>query len=139
LGVRRIALLLTAAIGTAALLAIFYPSMMVNAADVAMRVEGENFEVKPSGTKVVTDSTFYSPPNAQALKFTNDTEIAYETVSFTSKGDVVLVARGGRSGGSPTLKVNVDDGEFSAAQAITNNGAPVAYTYDLDVPAGPTP
>jgi hypothetical protein len=35
---KRIALLLTAAIGTAAFLAFFYTSMMVNAADVATRV-----------------------------------------------------------------------------------------------------
>jgi hypothetical protein len=92
---RRIALLLTAAIGTVALLAFFYPSIMVNAADVATRVEGEDFNVQPTGTKVVTDPTFYSPPDSQALKFTNNTAIAEETVTFGSQGDVVLWARGG--------------------------------------------
>jgi hypothetical protein len=91
---RRIALLLAVAIGTAALLAFFYPSLKVNAADVATRVEGEDFDVKPTGTKVVTDTSFYSPPNSQALKFTNDTAIAEETVTFGSEGDVVLWARG---------------------------------------------
>jgi hypothetical protein len=94
-GMRRIALLLTAAIGTAALLAFFYPGIMVNAADVATRVEGEDFNVQPTGTKVVTDATFYSPPNNQALKFTNDTAIAEESVTFASQGGVVLWARGG--------------------------------------------
>ena len=133
---RRIALLLTAAIGTATLLAFFYPSMMVNAADVATRVEGENFDIKPSGTQVVTDTTFYSPPNGQALKFTNNRAIATETVNFAHQGDVVLVARGGQSGGSSTLSVNVDGGVFSPAQAISNGKATVAYTYDLNVPAG---
>jgi len=133
---RRITLLLTAAIGAAALLALFYPSMMANAADVATRVEGENFDVKPTGTTVVTNTTLYSPPNGQALKFTNNTAIAKETVNFASQGDVVLMARGGQSGGSPTLSVNVDGGAFSAAQPITNSGAPVAYTYDLNVSAG---
>ena len=87
---RRIALLLTAAIGTAALLAFFYPGIMVNAADVATRVEGEDFNVQPTGTKVVTDATFYSPPNNH-----NDTAIAEESVTFASQGGVVLWARGG--------------------------------------------
>jgi len=34
------------------------------------------------------------------------------------------------------LSVNVADGVFSPAQSISNNGAPVAYMYDLNVPAG---
>ena len=57
-------------------------------------------------------------------------------MNFGSRGDIVLVARGGRSGGSSTLSVSVDGGAFSAAQAISNNGDPVAYTYDLNVPSG---
>src|SRR5918994_5575661 len=111
---RRITLLLTAAIGTVALLAFFYPSMMVNAADVATRVEGENVDVKPTGTTVVTNTTLYSPPNGQALKFTNNTAIAKEKVNFASQGDVVLWARAGQSGGSPKLRVSVN-GTFTAA------------------------
>src|SRR5215208_354342 len=134
---RRIALLLTAVIGTAVLLAFFYPGMMVNAADVATRVEGEAFDVKPTGTTVVTNTTLYSPPNGQALKFTNNTATAIKrAVTFNSQGDVVLMARGGQSGGSPTLSVNVDGGAFSVAQPIRNSGAPVAYTYNLNVPTG---
>jgi len=134
---RRIALLFTAAIGTVALLAFFYPSMKVNAADVATRLEGENFDEKPIGTSVVTNTTLYSPPNGQALKFANNTATAIErVVNFGSQGDVVLWARGGQSGGSPTLSVNVDGGAFSASQRITNSGAPVAYTYVLNVAAG---
>src|SRR5215207_7306835 len=133
----RTALLLTAAIGSAVLLAFFYPVMMVNAADVATRVEGENFDEKPTGTTVVTNTTLYSPPSGQALKFANNTAIAIErVVNFGSQGDVVLMARGGQSGGSPTLSVSVDGGAFSAAQSITNSGAPVSYTYDLNVSAG---
>src|SRR5215213_2247705 len=134
---RRIALLLTAAIATVALLAFFYPSMMVNAADVATRVEGENFDEKPTGTSVVTNTTLYAPPNGQALKYSNNTATAIErAVIFGSQGDVVLWARGGQSGGSPTLSVNVDGGAFSASQSITNSGDPSAYTYDLNVAAG---
>jgi hypothetical protein len=137
LGMRGITLLLTAAIGTVALLAFFYLSIMVNAADeAATPVEGEDFDVKPTGTKVVTDSALYSPPNGQALKFVNNTAIAREKVNFVNEAEVVLGARGGQSGSSPTLRVKVDSGEFSPAQAIINEGAPVAYTYDLNIPAG---
>jgi hypothetical protein len=32
------------------------------AEDVATRVEGENFDVKPTGTSVVTNTTLYAPP-----------------------------------------------------------------------------
>jgi hypothetical protein len=110
---------------------------MVNAADVATRTEGEAFDVKPTGTSVVTNTTLYSPPNGQALKFTNNTATAIKrAVTFNSQGDVVLMARGGQSGGSPTLSVNVDGGAFSAAQPIRNSGAPMAYTYHLNVPTG---
>ena len=41
------------------------------AADVAPLVEGENFDVPPSGTDVVNDTTLYS--NGEALKFIDDT------------------------------------------------------------------
>jgi hypothetical protein len=106
------------------------------AADVATRVEGEDFGVQPSGTKVVTDTTYYSPPNYQALKFTNDTAIAEETVTFDSEGDVVLWVRGGQPNGSPTLRVKVDNGEFSPYQTIINNKTPIAYTFHLNVSPG---
>lgn len=104
------------------------------AADVAPPVEGENFSVPSSGTDVVNDTTLYS--NGQALKFISNTATATARVNFSSRGDIVLVARGGRSGGSSTLSVSVDGGGFSTAQAISNNGDPVAYTYDLNVPSG---
>ena len=107
------------------------------AEDVATRVEGENFDRPPTGTSVVTNTTLYAPPNGQALKFTNDTATAIKReVTFNSQGDVMLWARGGQSGGSPTLSVNVDGGAFSTAQPIRNSGAPVAYTYNLNVPTG---
>jgi hypothetical protein len=125
---RRIALLLTAAIGTAALLAIFYPSMMINAADVAPRVEGENFATRPAGTTVVTNTTLYS--NNQALKFTQPVTASH-TLNCSAVCDVQLMARGGQSGGSPTLKVN-----GAPAQAITNSASVQPYIFDVNLPAG---
>jgi parallel beta-helix repeat protein len=107
------------------------------AIDEPTRVEGEDFDVQPTGTKVVRDSTYYSPPNYEALKFTNDAAIAEEPVTFGSDGDVVLWVRGGQPNGSPTLRVKVDNGAFSPYQTITNNKTPVAYTFNLNVSAGP--
>jgi hypothetical protein len=49
---------------------------------------------------------------------------------------VVLMARASQSGGSPKLRVSVN-GTFTApAQAITNSGAPRAYTFDVNAPSG---
>ena len=61
------------------------------AADVAQTVEGENFDVKPTGTSIVSNATLYS--GGKALKFSNNTAIAKKSVDFTSSGDVVLWAR----------------------------------------------
>ncbi len=126
---RRVALLLTAAMGTA----FFCTIMVVHAADVATPVEAETFDVKPKGTKVVSGTTY---SGGQALKFSNSTAIAKEGVTFSSEGDVVLMARAGQKGGSPKLRVSIN-GTFTApAQAITNSGAPQPYTFDVNAPSG---
>ncbi len=92
----------------------------VEAADVTMPVEAETFDVIPTGTSVVSDTTLYS--EGQALKFSNNKAIAKENMSFESSADVVLMARAGQKGGSPKLRVSVN-GTFPApAQAITNSG-----------------
>jgi hypothetical protein len=98
------------------------------AVDEATRVEGENFTSKPAGTTIVTDTTLYS--NDQALKFTQPATASH-TVDCSAVCDVQLTARGGQSGGSPTLKVN-----GAPAQAITNSGAVQPYTFDVNLPAG---
>ena len=112
------------------------PIKVVYATDVAP-VEAENFDNKPTGTSVVTNTTLYQ--NGQALRFNNNTAIAWEDVDFTSSTsshDVVLVARASQSGGSPKLRVGVN-GTFTApAQAITNKGAPQPYTFDVNAPLG---
>jgi hypothetical protein len=101
------------------------------AADVAQTVEAENFDVRPTGTNIVS-GTMYS--GGKALRFFNNTVHAKELVDFTSSGDVVLMARAGQSGGSPKLRVSVN-GTFTApAQAITNSGALRAYTFDVNAP-----
>ena len=117
----------------APLLALFAFVATAEAADIAPPVEGEAMDVRPTGTSVVNGTTY---SNGQALKFTNSTAIAKETVNFASSGDVVLMARAGQNGGSPKLRVSVN-GTFTApAQAITNSGAPQPYTFDVDAPSG---
>jgi glucose/arabinose dehydrogenase len=118
--------LLAALAAVVVVLGVLGPIKVVHAADVA--VEGENFANKPAGTVVVNDTTLYS--GGQALKFTSDVS-ASTNVNCTAVCDVELMARGGQSGGSPTFSVN-----GAPAQAITNSGAPVAYTFDVNLPAG---
>src|SRR5215217_3966569 len=122
----RITLLLTAAIGTAALLASFYPSMMVNAADVAPLVEGENFTNRPAGTNVITGAGY---SGGAALKFTANVTASH-TVNCSATCDVILMASGGQSGGQATFSVN-----GSPLQALTSTTT-TAYTFDVNLPAG---
>jgi hypothetical protein len=98
------------------------------AADVAPAVEGEDFDDQSSGTSLVSGSMY---SGGQALKFSGPVT-ATEQVSFSSSGDVILLASSKQTGGSPTLSVN-----GSTPQQITNSGAPVAYTFDVNLPAGP--
>jgi hypothetical protein len=118
-------------------LGVLGPLKVGHAADeAATPVEAETFEVQPTGTSVVTNTTLYAPPDGKALKFSNNTAIAETPVTFTSSGDVVLMARAGQSGGSPKLRVSVN-GTFTApAQAITNSGAPQPYTFHVNAPTG---
>jgi hypothetical protein len=123
-------------VGALVTVVVLYPFRVVDAAaaDAAMPVEAETFDVRPTGTSIVTDATLYS--NGQALQFSNSTATAKEQVDFTSSGNVVLMARASQKGGSPKLKVSVN-GTFSApAQAITNSGAPQPYTFDVNAPSG---
>ncbi|MDQ3704215.1 MAG: hypothetical protein M3437_03150 [Chloroflexota bacterium] len=123
-------------VGALVAVVVLYPIRVVDAADVATAtpVEAETFDVRPTGTSVVTDATLYS--NGQALRFSNSTAIAKEQVNFASSGDVVLMARAGQKGGSPKLRVSVN-GTFTApAEAITNSGAPQPYTFDVNAPSG---
>jgi len=107
------------------------PIKVVHAADVT--VEGENFANKPTGTTVVNDMLF---SGGQALKFTADVTASHtDTVNFNCSTvcDVVLMARAGQSGGTPSFSVN-----GSTPQAITtsNQVAPEPYTFDVNLPAG---
>lgn len=123
---RRIALLVTVAIGAVALLVFFYPSMKVDAADVATRVEGESFTKKPVGANVISGAGY---SGGAALKFTQN-YMASHTVNCSATCDVVLMASGGQTGGQPTFSVN-----GSPAQALTSTSV-TAYTFDVNLPAG---
>jgi hypothetical protein len=98
------------------------------AADVAPAVEGENFDDQTPGTSIVSGSMY---SGGQALKFSSPLTATAE-VTFSSPGDVTLLASSKQTGGPPTLSVN-----GSRPQEIRNTGRPVAYTFDVNLPAGP--
>jgi hypothetical protein len=125
---------LVAALVALVAVGVLYPIRVADAADAATRVEAETFVRPTTGTSIVSNTTLYS--GGKALKFSNNTAIAKKSVDFTSSGDVVLWARATQSGGSPKLRVSVN-GTFTApAKAITNSGAPKAYTFDVNAPSG---
>src|SRR5829696_3630173 len=70
---------LVAALVALVAVGMLYPIKVADAADVAARVEGENFEDKPTGTSVVTNTTLYS--GGKALRFSNNTAHAKEPVT----------------------------------------------------------
>jgi hypothetical protein len=121
---------LLAVLAAVVVLGVLGPLKVVHGADVA--VEGENFDRQPTGNRVVTDTIYH---NGQALEFT-DMVRATETVPLSSESDVVLWARASQRGGSPKLRVSVNGTFTGPAQAITNSGAPVPYTFDVNAPSG---
>src|SRR5215204_403379 len=119
---------LLAVLAAVVVVGVLGPIKVVHAADVA--VEGENFANKPpTGTTVVNDTLF---SGGQALKFTADGTVG-DTVYCSAACDVILMARAGQSGGTPSFSVN-----GSTPQAITtaNQVAPEPYTFDVNLPAG---
>jgi expansin (peptidoglycan-binding protein) len=99
----------------------------VEAADVATRVEGEQFATKPAGYSTVSGAGY---SGGAALKFTQN-NTASHTITCSATCDVVLMASGGQSGGQPTLRVN----GLLPAQALTSTSVR-AYTFDVNLPAG---
>jgi hypothetical protein len=121
-------LCLLAALAAAAVVGVLGPIKVVYAADVAL-LEGESFVNKPTtGTTVVNDALF---SGGKALKFTADGTVS-DTVTCSAACDVVLMARAGHNGGTPSFSVN-----HSAPQAITtsNQVAPEPYKF-MTLPAG---
>ena len=114
-------------------LGVLGPIKVVHAADVASPpVEGENFATQPAGTLVVTDSTRGYSGN-RALKFTAAVAASH-TVTCSQVCDVLLRARGGQSGGSPTFSVTA--GNVTAPPQAITSSALADYTFDVNIPAG---
>jgi hypothetical protein len=105
------------------------------ASDVAP-VQGELMNSQLTGTSVVNDPMYQ---NGKALKFSSIGATATHPVTFGADSglhDVVLLARAGQSGGSPTLTVSVN-GTPKSTQDIINSGAPEPYTFVVNAPSGP--
>jgi hypothetical protein len=118
---------LLAALAAVTVVGVLGPIKVVYAADTSP-VEGENFANKPPDATIANDTLF---SGGKALKFTAD-GTASHTVDCSTVCDVVLMARAGHSGGTPSISVN-----GSTPQAITtsNQAAPEPYTFDLKLPA----
>src|SRR5215217_227909 len=124
---------LFAAFAAVVVLGVLGPIKVVHAADVASPpVEGENFATQPAGTLVVTDSTRGYSGN-RALKFTAAVAASH-TVTCSQVCDVLLRARGGQSGGSPTFSVTA--GNVTAPPQAITSSALADYTFDVNIPAG---
>src|SRR5215212_11002986 len=121
-------LCLLVALAAGVVVGVLGPIKVVHAADTSL-VEGESFATKPAGATIVSDTLF---SGGKALKFTAD-GTASDTVTCSTGCDVVLMARAGQSGGTPSFSVN-----GSTPQAITtsNQVAPEPYTFDVNLPAG---
>jgi hypothetical protein len=131
---RRIALLLTAAIGTAALLAFFYASMMVNAADVATPVEGESF-VRANANHTVVSDPMYS--GGHALKIADTTGVSYaDNVNLNQSAGITVQARGGSSGGWPSLQLVVDGSNVGSPVEINSAASPATFNIDANISSG---
>jgi hypothetical protein len=120
-------LCLLAALAAGVVVGVLGPIKVVHAADTSL-VEGESFATKPAGATIVNDTLF---SGGKALKFTAD-GTASHTVTCSTACNVVLMARAGHSGGTPSFSVN-----GSTPQAITtsNQVAPEPYTF-MNLPAG---
>jgi acid phosphatase type 7 len=120
-------LCLLAALAAGVVVGVLGPIKVVHAADTSL-VEGESFATKPAGATIVSDTLF---SGGKALKFTAD-GTASDTVTCSTGCDVVLMARAGHSGGTPSFSVN-----GSTPQPITtsNQVAPEPYKF-MNLPAG---
>src|SRR5215204_1671830 len=130
---RRIALLLTVAIGTAALLAFFYPRMIVIAADT-MPVEGESFVLANANHTVVSDPMY---SGGQALKIADTTGVSYaDNVNLSHSANITVRARGGSSGGWPSLQLVVDGSNVGSPVEINSSASPATFNIDANISSG---
>src|SRR5215204_2451043 len=79
-------------------------------------VEGESF-THPPGTEVVTGNQY---SGGKALKITSGQALPTKRVTITETSNVLVRARAGQSGGSPTLTIRVD-GSNKGTRRITSS------------------
>src|SRR5215208_909881 len=98
-------------------------------------VQGELMNSQLTGTSVVNDPMYQE---GKALKFSGIGATATHPVTFGADSglhEVVLLARAGQSGGSPTLTVSVN-GTPTTPKDITNSGVPEPYKFVVNAPSG---
>jgi hypothetical protein len=82
----------------------------------AAPVEGESF-TKPPGTQVVLGDQY---SGGKALKITNSKAVPTKRVTITETSNMLVRARAGQTGGSPTLTIRVD-GQNAGTRRITSS------------------
>jgi hypothetical protein len=93
---------------------------LISSANAAERgaapVEGESF-TKPPGTQVVLGDQY---SGGKALKISSSKAVPTKRVTITETSNVLVRARAGQKGGSPTLTIRVD-GANAGTRRITSN------------------
>jgi probable HAF family extracellular repeat protein len=102
--------------------------------DAADAVEGESFTLANASHTVVSDAMY---SDGKALKIAENTGTSTKSdVTFSKTGAVVVYARGGSSGGWPSLQMFVDGLPAGAPKEISSTSVK-AYRFDLNISAGP--
>src|SRR5215211_3383229 len=108
--------LLVGMIGALVMLAVGVIFSAYAAGQGAAPVEGESF-THPPGTEVVTGNQY---SGGKALKITSGQALPTKRVTITETSNVLVRARAGQKGGSPTLTIRVD-GSNAGMRKITSN------------------
>src|ERR671910_478320 len=108
--------LLVGVIGALVMVAVGVIFAAYAAGQGAAPVEGESF-TKPPGTQVVLGDQY---SGGKALKITSGQALPTKRVTITEASHVLVRARAGQSGGSPTLTIRVD-GNNAGTRRITSD------------------
>jgi hypothetical protein len=112
----RSRILLVGVLGALVMLAVGVIFSAYAAGQGADPVEGESF-THPPGTKVVQGSQY---SGGKALKITSGQALPTKRVTITETSNVLVRARAGQKGCSPTLTIRVD-GSNAGMRKITSN------------------
>jgi Right handed beta helix region len=104
------------------------------AADVATPVEGESF-VRANANHTVVSDPMYS--GGQALKIADTTGVSYaDNVNLNQSANITIRARGGSSGGWPSLQLVVDGSNVGSPVEINSAASPATFNIGANISSG---